>query len=105
MLCRFVAVTFFIIHWQEALILLQQKVFKSPLQQKEMEAVFDTVRNDLPSGVRNGGLTEAGFVQMHASFIRGNRLDTAWKILKQFGYGMDLRLTEEFQYPRCVLAM
>jgi len=58
------------------------------------------VRGQFDAGVKSEGLTEAGFVHLQSSFIWRNRADTTWKILWQYGYGMDLKLTEEFLHPK-----
>lgn len=58
------------------------------------------VRRQLDGGIKGESLTEAGFVHLQSSFIWRNRADTTWKILRQYGYGMDLKLTEEFLHPK-----
>jgi Ras family protein T1 len=60
------------------------------------------VREHAEGGVRDGGLTEAGFLYLHTIFIQRGRLETTWTVLRKFGYGEDLRLTEVFLYPKCV---
>lgn len=54
-------------------------------------------------GVRNGGLTEEGFLYLLTSFIQRGRQETTWTVLRKFGYGEDLKLTEDFLYPKYVL--
>jgi hypothetical protein len=46
------------------------------------------------------GLTEVGFLYLHTIFIQRGRLETTWTVLRRFGYAEDLRLTEEFLYPK-----
>lgn len=58
------------------------------------------VREHTDSGVRNGGLTEAGFLYLHTNFIQRGRLETTWTVLRKFGYAEDLRLTEAFLSPK-----
>lgn len=60
------------------------------------------VREHSESGVRDDGLTEAGFLYLHTMFIQRGRLETTWTVLRKFGYGEDLRLTEVFLYPKYV---
>jgi mitochondrial Rho GTPase 1 len=60
------------------------------------------VQEHAEGGVRDGGLTEAGFLYLHTIFIQRGRLETTWTVLRKFGYGEDLRLTEAFLYPKCV---
>jgi len=51
-------------------------------------------------GVRGDGLTEAGFLLLHTTFIQRGRLETTWTVLRKFGYAEDLLLTEAFLYPK-----
>lgn len=52
------------------------------------------------NGVRDGGLTEEGFMYLLTSFIQRGRQETTWTVLRKFGYGEDLKLTESFLYPK-----
>lgn len=56
--------------------------------------------SDSPSSNSNLGLTELGFILLHTIFIQRGRLETTWTVLRKFGYAEDLRLKEEFLYPR-----
>jgi mitochondrial Rho GTPase 1 len=58
------------------------------------------VREHAANGVRSDGLTEAGFLYLNTMFIQRGRLETTWTVLRRFGYGEDLRLTESFLYPK-----
>ena len=60
------------------------------------------VRREFPgdTGVRDDGLTEAGFLYLHTMFIQRGRLETTWTVLRKFGYAEDLRLTEAFLAPK-----
>lgn len=60
------------------------------------------VQEHAEGGVRDGGLTEAGFLYLHTIFIQRGRLETTWTVLRKFGYAEDLRLTESFLYPKFV---
>lgn len=60
------------------------------------------VQQHSDGGVRDNGLTEAGFLYLHTIFIQRGRLETTWTVLRKFGYGEDLRLTEDFLYPKSV---
>jgi Ras family protein T1 len=80
----------------------QRKVFNAPLQQSEVEGIQKIVLESGDGGLRDGCLTESGFLYLFTKFIRDGRIETTWKVLEKFGYGSDLRLTEEFLYPRCV---
>ncbi|KAH8104714.1 mitochondrial Rho 1 [Cristinia sonorae] len=78
----------------------QSKCFDTPLQAQELEGIKDMVREHSEAGVRGDGLTEAGFLYLHTMFIQRGRLETTWTVLRKFGYGEDLRLTEAFLYPK-----
>lgn len=58
------------------------------------------VRQHSEGGVRDNGLTEEGFLYLHTIFIQRGRLETTWTVLREFGYGEDLRLTESFLCPK-----
>jgi hypothetical protein len=60
------------------------------------------VQEHAEGGVRNDGLTEAGFLYLHTNFIQRGRLETTWTVLRKFGYAEDLRLTESFLSPKFV---
>ncbi|KAG8817041.1 ERMES complex Ca(2+)-binding regulatory GTPase gem1, partial [Serendipita sp. 399] len=57
----------------------------------------ETVKNHR---MRMSGLTETGFLYLHTIFIQRGRLETTWTVLRKFGYGDDLRLTESFLSPK-----
>jgi len=61
------------------------------------------VKEHAEGGVRDDGLTEAGFLYLHTIFIQRGRLETTWTVLQKFGYAEDLRLTESFLLPKWVL--
>lgn len=63
------------------------------------------VQEHAEGGVRDGGLTEAGFLYLHTIFIQRGRLETTWTVLRKFGYAEDLRLTEAFLVPKYVLCI
>ncbi|KAF9499026.1 mitochondrial Rho GTPase [Pleurotus eryngii] len=78
----------------------QRKCFDAPLQSQELEGIKEMVREHAEGGVRDGGLTEAGFLYLHTTFIQRGRLETTWTVLRKFGYGEDLRLAESFLFPK-----
>lgn len=78
----------------------QRKCFDAPLQLQELEGIKDMVREHAEGGVRDDGLTEAGFLYLHTIFIQRGRLETTWAVLRKFGYAEDLRLTEPFLLPK-----
>ncbi|KAF8895366.1 EF hand associated-domain-containing protein [Infundibulicybe gibba] len=78
----------------------QRKCFDAPLQLQELEGIREMVQEHADGGVRDGGLTEAGFLYLHTIFIQRGRLETTWTVLRKFGYAEDLRLTESFLSPK-----
>ncbi|KAF9242518.1 P-loop containing nucleoside triphosphate hydrolase protein [Melanogaster broomeanus] len=78
----------------------QRKCFDAPLQLQELEGIKEMVREHTEGGVRDDGLTEAGFLYLHTNFIQRGRLETTWTVLRKFGYGEDLKLTESFLLPK-----
>lgn len=78
----------------------QRKCFDAPLQLQELEGIKAMVQEHAEGGVREGGLTEAGFLYLHTIFIQRGRLETTWTVLRKFGYAEDLRLTEAFLSPK-----
>ncbi|EJT98761.1 mitochondrial Rho 1 [Dacryopinax primogenitus] len=78
----------------------QIKCFSQPLQAQERTGIFEMVAQGIPDGIRDEGITEAGFLYLHTLFIQRGRLETTWTILRQFGYGADLKLTELFLSPK-----
>ncbi|KAI6147311.1 EF hand associated-domain-containing protein [Pisolithus tinctorius] len=78
----------------------QRKCFDAPLQLQELEGIREMVREHAAEGVRDNGLTEAGFLYLHTIFIQRGRLETTWTVLRKFGYGEDLKLTESFLFPK-----
>ncbi|TFK27715.1 mitochondrial Rho 1 [Coprinopsis marcescibilis] len=78
----------------------QRKCFDAPLQTQELEGIRAMVRENTEDGIRDEGLTEAGFLYLHTTFIQRGRLETTWTVLRKFGYAEDLRLTESFLLPK-----
>ncbi|KIY71675.1 mitochondrial Rho GTPase [Cylindrobasidium torrendii FP15055 ss-10] len=78
----------------------QRKCFDAPLQMQELEGIRGMVAEHAEGGVRDGGLTEDGFLYLHTIFIQRGRLETTWTVLRQFGYAEDLRLTEAYLSPK-----
>lgn len=78
----------------------KRKCFDAPLQLQELEGIKEMVREHAENGVRDDGLTEAGFLYLHTIFIQRGRLETTWTVLRKFGYAEDLRLMESFLFPK-----
>lgn len=71
------------------------KCFNSPLQPAEVVGVKTVVREKLPEGVNELGLTLTGFLFLHALFIEKGRIETTWTVLRKFGYNDDLKLRDD----------
>ncbi|KAI0345973.1 mitochondrial Rho 1 [Trametopsis cervina] len=78
----------------------QRKCFDAPLQAQELEGIKEEVRAHLPNGLTGNELNEEGFLYLLTSFIQRGRQETTWAALRKFGYGEDLKLTEDFLYPK-----
>lgn len=79
----------------------QRKCFSAPLQQSELDGIKDVVRTVGPDAIVDDKLSEAGFLYLHTIFIQKGRMETTWTVLRSFGYGDDLTLSEAFTSPKC----
>lgn len=92
----------------------QQKCFQTPLQLQELEGILELVRAYDPSCVQPvmhsvastsltpaEGITELGFLYLHTIFVQQGRMETTWTVLRKFGYGEGLELTDDVLSPRC----
>ncbi|KAJ0253126.1 Mitochondrial Rho GTPase 1 [Hirschfeldia incana] len=77
----------------------QVKCFHAPLQPAEVEGVKSVVKDKLPEGVNEVGLTLTGFLFLHALFIEKGRLETTWTVLRKYGYNNDIKLADELLPP------
>ncbi|XP_078444372.1 MIRO-related GTP-ase 1 [Wolffia australiana] len=73
----------------------QVKCFNAPLQPDEVVGVKKVVREKMPEGVNERGLTLTGFLFLHALFIEKGRLETTWTVLRKFGYNNDIKLRDD----------
>lgn len=73
----------------------QVHCFNAPLQTEELVGVKEVVAARIDNGIRDGGLTMAGFVYLHALFVERGRLETTWAVLRRYGYNSDLVLSRE----------
>ncbi|MBW0490571.1 hypothetical protein O181_030286 [Austropuccinia psidii MF-1] len=79
----------------------QRKCFGVPLQSKELKTIKTDVLKENPQFLTpEGCITEEGFLFLHTCFIQKGRLETVWGVLRAFGYGDDLSLSEAFLSPR-----
>ena len=54
------------------------------------------VQQRVPDGVNQFGLTLSGFLFLHSLFIEKGQLETAWAVLRKFGYDNDLKLRDDY---------
>ncbi|XP_022758210.1 mitochondrial Rho GTPase 2-like [Durio zibethinus] len=73
----------------------QVKCFNAPLQPAEIVVVKSVVQERIRGGVNDLGLTLEGFLFLHALFIEKGRVETAWAVLRKFGYDDDLKLRDD----------
>ncbi|KAM6155589.1 mitochondrial Rho GTPase 2 [Rhynchocyon petersi] len=77
----------------------QKYCFGHPLAPQALEDVKTVVGKNVAGGVRDGQLTLDGFLFLNTLFIQRGRHETTWAILRRFGYGDALKLTEDYLYP------
>eukprot|EP00899_Mesostigma_viride_P001879 jgi/Mesvir1/11692/Mv00084-RA.1 len=80
----------------------QMACFQAYLQPEELEGVKRVVAERFPQGVHNNAITLPGFLVLHAMFIEKGRMETTWTVLRQYGYGDDLRLRDELLQSPCL---
>ncbi|KAL8530646.1 hypothetical protein ACS0TY_007620 [Phlomoides rotata] len=74
----------------------QVKCFNAPLQPAEIVGVKSVVKEKLPEGVNEHGLTLTGFLFLHALFIEKGRIETTWTVLRKYGYNDELKLRDDY---------
>ena len=74
---------------------LQVRCFGAPLQPTEISGVKRAVQEKMPEGANDNTLTLTGFLFLHALFIEKCRLETAWTVLRKFGYDNDIKLRDD----------
>jgi len=87
----------------EELNLFQEKCFGRALTTLEIAGVKELVIQGTDEGTKNNQLTMAGFLYLHKLFIQKGRLETAWNVLRRFGYDDGLALREDFVHPNFVV--
>ncbi|KAK1401627.1 Mitochondrial Rho GTPase [Heracleum sosnowskyi] len=70
----------------------QVRCFNAPLQPSEIDNVKNVVKEQVPEGVNYHGLTLAGFLFLNALFVERGKVETAWTVLRKFGYNNEVRL-------------
>ncbi|CAH8865619.1 unnamed protein product [Trichobilharzia szidati] len=78
----------------------QTRCFSIPLTAQSLRDVKQLVKQSCPGGVTVNGLTQKGFLFLHLMFVQKGRHETTWTVLRRFGYGNHMRLSEEYLYPK-----
>ncbi|CAD6190743.1 unnamed protein product [Caenorhabditis auriculariae] len=78
----------------------QKLCFGIPLTSTALEDVKRAVSDGCPDGVVDDSLMLPGFLYLHLLFIERGRHETTWAVLRKFGYETNLKLSEEYLYPR-----
>ncbi|TVU45426.1 hypothetical protein EJB05_04913 [Eragrostis curvula] len=73
----------------------QFRCFGAPLQPDEISGLKRVVHDRIPEGVNESGITLTGFIFLHAFFTENGRLETAWRVLRKFGYDNDVKLRDD----------
>ncbi|KAH8873201.1 Mitochondrial Rho GTPase 1 [Schistosoma japonicum] len=74
----------------------QTRCFSIPLTAQSLHDVKQLVKQSCPGGVTVNGLTQKGFLFLHLMFVQKGRHETTWTVLRRFGYGNNMKLSEEF---------
>ncbi|XP_049759775.1 mitochondrial Rho GTPase 2 isoform X6 [Elephas maximus indicus] len=83
----------------EELNTFQKSCFGHPLAPQALEDVKMVVSKNVAGGVWNDQLTLDGFLFLNTLFIQRGRHETTWAILRRFGYGDALELTDDYLFP------
>lgn len=81
----------------------QTACFTTPLPSSELGSLKEVVRSSCPEGLRDNGLTCAGFLFLNKLFIERGHLETTWAVLRRYGYQDDLSLSPRFTHPPLVV--
>ncbi|KXZ41088.1 hypothetical protein GPECTOR_823g54 [Gonium pectorale] len=73
----------------------QSTCFGISLSDEELRGIKQVVRQQVPGGYTDTGLTLEGFLFLQGLFIERGRLETVWQVLRRFGYNDQLRLSDE----------
>ncbi|KJH51864.1 GTP-binding domain protein [Dictyocaulus viviparus] len=78
----------------------QKLCFGIPLTSAAIEDVKRAVSDGCTDGIVEGALSLPGFLHLNVLFIERGRHETTWTVLRKFGYESNLKLGEEYLYPR-----
>ncbi|XP_070423271.1 mitochondrial Rho GTPase 2 isoform X3 [Equus przewalskii] len=83
----------------EELNAFQKSCFGHPLAPQALEDVKMVVCKNVAGGVRDDRLTLDGFLFLNTLFVQRGRHETTWTVLRRFGYGDTLELTDDYLFP------
>ncbi|VDP31631.1 unnamed protein product [Heligmosomoides polygyrus] len=78
----------------------QKLCFGIPLTSAAIEDVKRAVADGCSDGIVEGALSLPGFLYLNLLFIERGRHETTWTVLRKFGYESNLKLGEDYLYPR-----
>lgn len=78
---------------------LQRHCFNASNQPQAFERVKAVLSKSYPGGIACDGLTLDGFVFLHAALMQRGRIETAWAVLRGFGYNDQLDMVEGYLQP------
>ncbi|XP_070341409.1 mitochondrial Rho GTPase 2 isoform X2 [Equus asinus] len=87
----------------EELNAFQKSCFGHPLAPQALEDVKMVVCKNVAGGVRDDRLTLDGFLFLNTLFVQRGRHETTWTVLRRFGYGDTLELTDDYLFPPWVV--
>ncbi|CAI4223896.1 unnamed protein product [Auanema sp. JU1783] len=81
----------------------QKLCFGIPLTSSAIEDVKRAVSEGCPDGVVEDAISLTGFLYLHLLFIERGRHETTWTVLRKFGYEGNLKLGEDYIYPKIIV--
>ncbi|ODQ53896.1 mitochondrial Rho GTPase-like protein [Saitoella complicata NRRL Y-17804] len=79
---------------------LQRKCFDKSLPPAELQDIKDTIAKASTDAIKDGGITEYGFILLNKIFAEKGRHETTWTILRKFEYTDSLSLKDKFLHPK-----
>lgn len=77
----------------------QKRCFNTPLHPQVLDEVKAVVSKNIPDGIVNDSVNLKWFLFLHCLFIQRGRNETAWTVLRKFGYNDHLEMSKEYLQP------
>ncbi|KAI1724583.1 EF hand associated domain-containing protein [Ditylenchus destructor] len=77
----------------------QMRCFGIPLTKAAIDEVKQVILEHNSQGIIDDSMTLSGFLFLHQMFIQRGRHETAWTVLKRFGYDLNLQLRQDYLLP------